>query len=82
MGNSKTIFDLNIVIQNSPIRPALLDTEDASSVLIYDSLGALIFFVLVLPGGAGSKSFLTSDINDPDFHGIARNAGLRLTKSQ
>lgn len=71
---------MSIIVASSPLGPPLLDTKDASTVLVYDGADKLIYFLIVLPSGPHEGNFMTCDAKDPNFVKIALNAGLKLFK--
>ena len=56
----------------------MLDTNQASTICVYDDANRLIFVMMALPSMKGESAFITCDAKDADFLGFVRNAGLKL----
>lgn len=69
---------MRVTVRANAISPPLLDTAAATSIELRDPKGRLIYVVVMLPGASpnGTCSFVTSDINDPDFTQFVKGFGF------
>ena len=66
---------MTITVRSSPIRPPLLETNEATWVDIRDRSGFLVMIIMFMPDG---ESFIVSSKKDADFAETAQNFDIPL----
>lgn len=62
-------------VRGNPLKPPLLETNEATWIDVRDESGALVFFVIFPPG---KSTFLTCQKGDSDFEETARGFSIPL----
>lgn len=68
---------LRVVVRKNPFDEPLLRTEEAATIEIRDSNGALLCLIVTVPG---HPVFVVSKADHEDFASFVSNMGIKITE--